>query len=359
MKILFIGGLRQVGTATSLRNSFISLGHDVQSISLHAIGLRGLALHKRIMLKVFGEKALLSEIRTLNKTILQLARDFQPDICLFYNLRFTQAETLAATRKIGLNVAYCVDDLFNPNNQTSDFWNVVKQLDLVFTTKSYNVPEFEDAGASKVLFVNNAYAPEFHYRVDLSPEDHTRFGGDLTFIGTFHPERADLLGKIAQEIPSININIWGSNSWKRTRLWLYYCAKQQRWRTWPRVYQSFRGGGVWGEAMSKAIQANKICLGLLYSRNRDLQTTRTMEILACGGFMLAERTDEHLALFEEDREAAYFSTTDEAIDKVQYYLAHDKERQAIAEAGYQRCLKSDYTYRDRARFVVEQVRQLN
>jgi spore maturation protein CgeB len=63
--------------------------------------------------------------------------------------------------------------------------------------------------------------------------------------------------------------------------------------------------------------------------------------------MLAERTEAHLSLYEEDREAVYFETAEELLDKVRYYLAHDETRRRIAEAGYRRATGSGYTWRDR------------
>ena len=87
--------------------------------------------------------------------------------------------------------------------------------------------------------------------------------------------------------------------------------------------------------------------------NLDLQTTRSVEIPACGSFMLAERTIEHLAMFEEGKEAAYFSSNDELLQKCRYYLAHEDERKQIAAAGHQRCENSGYSNYDRIKAIID------
>jgi spore maturation protein CgeB len=78
--------------------------------------------------------------------------------------------------------------------------------------------------------------------------------------------------------------------------------------------------------------------------SRDLQTTRSVELPACGAFMLAQRTTEHQQLFREGVEADFFSTHDELLNKCRYYLAHSEARLQIARAGLERCKRSDYSY---------------
>jgi spore maturation protein CgeB len=67
---------------------------------------------------------------------------------------------------------------------------------------------------------------------------------------------------------------------------------------------------------------------------------------------LADRTEEHLSLFEEGVEAEFFSTDEEFVDKARYYSDHEQERLKIAEAGRRRCLRSGYSYDDRIRQIL-------
>lgn len=93
--------------------------------------------------------------------------------------------------------------------------------------------------------------------------------------------------------------------------------------------------------------------------NFDQQTSRTMEIPGCGGFMMAERTEEHRRLFEEDREAVFFSSNEELLAKCRYYLSHEEERKRIATAGHQRCIMSGYSNETGIRKMLDMVMQID
>jgi spore maturation protein CgeB len=98
------------------------------------------------------------------------------------------------------------------------------------------------------------------------------------------------------------------------------------------------GSGIWGQAYVETLGGARIGIGLLSKLCQDQFTTRSFEIPAAGALLLAERTEDHLALFEEDKEAVFFSTTHELRQKLRHYLANDTERAAIAERGRQKAL---------------------
>ena len=105
---------------------------------------------------------------------------------------------------------------------------------------------------------------------------------------------------------------------------------------WPRLQKHWRGGAIEGDDYARAIQCAKVNLGLLSKGNRDLHTTRSLEIPALGGLLCAERTPEHLAMYDEGAEAAFWSDADECAATCQSLLADDARRQRIAQAGQRR-----------------------
>jgi spore maturation protein CgeB len=112
--------------------------------------------------------------------------------------------------------------------------------------------------------------------------------------------------------------------------------------------------GLTGSRYAKAIRAARINLAITSWAGRvevDETTTRTFEIPACVGFMLHERTPELLELYEEGREVTAFGSVEELASKIEYYLAHPEEREAIAHAGHVRCVPA-YSYDSRVKEIL-------
>jgi spore maturation protein CgeB len=136
-------------------------------------------------------------------------------------------------------------------------------------------------------------------------------------------------------MPSLDLVIWGNH-------WAERCRS-------PRLSTYIKGYALTGLSYAMAICSAKINLAIMSSHSvglEDQTTTRTYEIPACGGFMLHERSPELLTLFREDEEAACFDAPEELVAKVEFYLSDAPTRNAIALAGYRRCVPA-YSYDNR------------
>ena len=66
---------------------------------------------------------------------------------------------------------------------------------------------------------------------------------------------------------------------------------------------------------------------------------RNFEVPGCKGFLLTGDADNLRDYYVDGKEIVIFKDTNDMIDKIKYYLAHDKEREAIAQAGYYRTIR--------------------
>lgn len=129
----------------------------------------------------------------------------------------------------------------------------------------------------------------------------------------------------------INLNFAGSSGllWKKTaEIFLRRGGERDRRiyianpKTWPDRFKSYLG--------SFRTQ--------LHGRN--------FEVPCCGGFLLTEYGDNLKDYYEIGKEIVCFDGIDDCVEKIKYYLSHDKERDEIAKAGYERTMR-DHTYEKR------------
>lgn len=91
---------------------------------------------------------------------------------------------------------------------------------------------------------------------------------------------------------------------------------------------------LWGGELYEAMKRHRIVLNA-YSHipNVDGFNMRLLEGIGCGCFVLNEYVSGIEKHFVLDQEIVCFRTADELVQKINYYLAHDDERQAIAKRG--------------------------
>jgi spore maturation protein CgeB len=78
----------------------------------------------------------------------------------------------------------------------------------------------------------------------------------------------------------------------------------------------------------------------------DASNMRMFEATGMGACLLTDNKRNLRDLFEPGVEVVTYENIDDAIQKVEYLLAHDREREAIAKAGQRRTLE-DHSFEKR------------
>ena len=322
------------------------LGHEIVPIDTQPREVRNRQKHlfPRVIRKVLGPQ----DLAKANQRISRLIKETSPDVLWLDKALTINPATLRIVQQVRpktIIAGYSPDDMAAKHNQSEYFLQSLPFYDIYFTTKTYNVAELKGLGAREVVFIAKAYDPHTHRPIAVSEKERAQFGGPVGFIGAFEGDRAQHILALAEA--GINVRVWGG--WDN-----------KGWSPWVGKHSmlEIEKQAVWGDDYSRTICSFDINLCFLRKINRDLQTARSIEIPACGAFMLAERTSEHLELFEEGKEAEFFSSDEELLEKAKYYLAHPEERRCIAAAGRERCLKSGYSYHERLKGMLKIVAEI-
>jgi hypothetical protein len=292
----------------------------------------------RIRRKLLGPR----DFADANRQIVVKINEFDFDVLWLDKALTITPETLRLVKKARPSVViagYSPDDMAAKHCQSSSFLRGLHLYDIYFTTKSFGISELEQMGCPRAVFVGNAYHPNTHKPIQMSEPQRYRLGGRVGFIGDWERKRELSIDFLARH--GVTVRVWGPRWREKAKL----VAKN------PNI--AIEGRPLLSDEYTCGICSFDINLAFLRKINRDLQTTRSVEIPACGAFMLAERTSEHMDMFEEGKEAEYFDNDSELLEKVKYYLAHPEVRKRIAAAGRQRCLTAGYSNQDRMSFMLK------
>ena len=205
------------------------------------------------------------------------------------------------------------------------FDSLIKALpyyDQVVVVRAETERECLNLGAQRVMRVHRSYDEVAHQPYVSLADIPSKFKSEVVFVGTWmrHEKRDEFFMELLKY--NIPFRIWGDR-WEKSPYW-------------DSLKSVYGGGSLSGREYVAAMQGAKICLGLLSKGNRDLHTTRTLEIPYAGGLLCAERTTEHLDMYVEGEEAVFWSDAKECAAVCKELLANDAKRESIRDAGIRR-----------------------
>ena len=355
MKILYLGDLGPGQTCLMRMRALERLGHQLVGVNTVAPWRQASWLQRQMQRRLHRG----SVVAALNESVLAAAREFRPELVWADKQEFLHIETIQELRKLGARLVH-----FTPDPYFTLAWKrtplmdeAMRAFDVLVYCKSYEKADYEALG-KQLIYMPLGYCDETHR--PLASTD-PKWSCAVGFLGGWEPRREQLLHAVAAS--GVGLKIWGGHwdflkdgRWTlRRRIILGQLAGSDGFRIHrdPTLIPCLQGDEVYGDDYARALTGAGIGLGFLRKVWPDQHTTRTFEIPACGSLLLADRTEEHQAFFEEGKEAEFFSSGEELLDKVRFYSAKSDARERIAKAGYERGIVGGYAYVHRLAVVFQ------
>lgn len=340
--------------------AFERLGHTVQGVHTLEPWARTSWL-KRQTQRRLERGPVVDEV---NRSVLEAARAFRPDLLWAEKQEFLRAETLADVRKLGIRLVHFTPDPYFtlPWKRTRVMDDSIRAFDVLVYSKSYERGEYEGLGRPSI-YMPLGYCDEVHRPL---VSDNPRWTCSVGSLGGWEPHRQVMLHTIAAS--GIDVKIWGfhweflcDGKWTPRR---HFILRQEAGSA-PFSFQydeliarAYQGGEVYGDDYARALTGARIGIGFLRRICPEQHTSRSFEIPACGSMFLGERTEEHQYFFVEGEQAEFFSSEEELLDKIRFYSTNESSRRRIAENGHRRCVNGQYAYMHRLRVVLDTMQRI-
>jgi len=324
MKILVVGEGHSAIHEVAVAKAFAQLGHEVRTFYWHKYFRVGHSLNQ-LWMRAQNKFLVGPTIARLNVDLASVAVAFHPALIFIYRGTHISEPTL---RKLKRKLPEC--QVFGYNNDDPfakghppwlwrRFLQCIPAYDLIFAYRRHNLAEYVAVGAKRVELLMPWFIPEKDRPIAVDGVIQNRY--DVVFVGHYENDhRVECLGRIAES--AYLLGLFGPD-WD-----------QAPSMTWLDQYRPVRP--VCGDFYRETLSSAKIALCFLSTLNRDTYTRRCFEIPAMGVFMLCQYSDDLSKLFEDGVDAVFFHNTQDMMQKIEYYLGHEAERETIARSGLNR-----------------------
>jgi len=325
-QVFYVGGLQKGATGRERALAMQELGLDVLTFDTDPYYRHS----TRVLSALTWRTAWGPLVWRLNQKLQQAALAQEYDLVWISKGVWIYRETIELLKKKGkaIVIHYTPDSaIFINANRTRHFMRCIPYYDAHVTSKTWEVPAYLENGAQKVVCIPQGVNTDLFKPFAMDAQRESKLCSDVCFVGRFEQHYAEAIQTVSAL--RVDLAVWGDQWWERRR-------------RLPWLNGIVRGPGIYHADYVEVLASAKIGLGLLSKVVGDTATTRTIEIPACGTFLLAERTDEHQSFFKEGVEAEFFGSKEEMVDKIQYYLSHEIARNRIAAAGSRAVVDKGY-----------------
>lgn len=333
MKILIYGEGYSYALAPELKKSFEKLHCYVEifDYTSYLVTSKGYNLKNRIL-----NRLMMPYIsKRINQEFIRHVQSNTYD-CIFvitgWHLKPETIDIVKRYTKCIVN--WSMEELFN--KVFSSFINPesYQRYDCIFSPRRHLFGFYYSKGIKRLEYLPFFYY-DGHHPIIVSESEREIWGSDIAFFGTWSKDRE----KAINTLKGLNVKIWGSHWYKASKDFKNEFTLTNKM--------------AWVQDMSKVVNSTKIIIDVLTKAQKDQINMKNYQIPACGGFLLTDRTDEILSLFEEGKEIVCYSTLNELRKKCEYYLAHDDERRVIANNLREKVINGRNNLLDRAKTILD------
>ena len=301
--------------------------------------------------------------KAYNEGLEKLVESEKPD--LVFAVMYTDEldlKTLDKIKTMTTTAGWFCDDHRRFDTYTKEY---ATHFSYPITTHVGAIEKYKKLGAALVLLSQwAASAKNIDEAVNL-PKDDVGYKYSVSFVGQKNYYRGKWVEMLAAR--GIIVEAYGAG-WERGRV--SGAEMKDIFRT-SRINLNFTvpqsGFGIesWGRLLLKRSVNRFVWNGWHFFANirqwwqqRIPQIkARSFEITAVGGFCITGAVPGMELYFKENEEAVFYHSIDDLTQKIQYYLAHPKEREAIRDLGHERT-KREHTYDLRFKKLFEQMHLL-
>lgn len=256
-------------------------------------------LFDRVIRFDVGEAYIETGVTQANRRIIELVKEHSPKYVIWPMMTYeVLEETFHEIRGLG---AYVIGWFFDDESRFDNYsrwW--IPYLDYIFTVDKTSVLRYQQLGAMA-----------YHLLVTGEPEDFkpstVNSSYEVSFVGSRRvADRDNLVQELIMD--GVSISVFG-NGWNN--------------------------GFVSDDEMVQIFSTSKIniCFTKSSPGRRNQLKGKIFDITMCGGFLLCEHVDGIEEIFEIGKEIVCFSNYSDALEKINYFLANDIERERIAKSG--------------------------
>ena len=298
MKVLLLFPMADGQTGPAIKYGFEQLGHTVRAVDAK---------------KQPGDS-------------YRVACDFKPDL-VFCSRTDILAEQVRQIKQVW-DVTCCVwnVDTRANINEWKHLFPLIEACDYYFVVASGLIPEWRKINQNTFWLPEGLQIESHDKPKTITEEDRAKYSADVCWIGArsgwIHGFRGDYLDAV--ERMGVEFKQWGC-----------------------------RGNPtVWGAEHDKAVALSKINLGCsAYPQNGHYTSQRNYIILGAAGFLMELAREKLYEIFPADILDSYMSPWD-LIEKIRFWLQHEKERREYAERGY-KWVRENATFTHRMRMALD------